>query len=73
MRVNRSRSGGICKLACWVLGLTVLWCVVFPAIGRWRPIRQHIEAMETSGIDPSAMFYTELDVLDSTIKRLENR
>ncbi|GAB5402490.1 MAG: hypothetical protein Aurels2KO_07210 [Aureliella sp.] len=66
-------AGPICKFAACVAVIVVLWCCVFPMMSQVGPIEKHIETMEANGIDVSAMFYTELDALDPTIRRLENR
>ena len=34
------------------------------------PLRREIETLEEQGIDPSAMFYTELDTMDEVRRRL---
>lgn len=44
------------------LGLvTLTWLVVLPRLADAPPVKRHIETMQAAGIDPSAMFYTELD------------
>ncbi len=41
--------------------LTLVWTVVLPWIGQRGPMREMIERNESMGIDPTAMFYTELE------------
>lgn len=53
--------------------IVLLWCGIFPLLSRLGPIEKHIDSMDANGIDAGAMFYTELDALDPTIRRLENR
>lgn len=61
------------RLAVAVAGIWVLWCVVLPTVSNWGPIREHIDFLESKRIDASAMFYTELETLEPTIRRLEKR
>ncbi len=61
------------KLFASAVVTAMLWCGVFPLLSQIGPIKEHIDAMEANGIDVGAMFYTELDALDPTIRRLENR
>lgn len=51
------------RLAVGVAVIAVVWLVVLPAIGRLEPVRRKIEAEQARGIDPSAMFYTELEAM----------
>lgn len=54
--VNRGR------LTCGAIFIALLWgwLVVLPTIGRIRPVSQWIESTRAAGVDPSAMFYTEV-------------
>lgn len=59
------------RLAGWLGMLTITWCVVLPWIGRHPAIAKHIEHQEEQGIDPSAMFYSELEIVPSIAHRIE--
>jgi len=41
--------------------ILVLWLAVLPRIADQPPVQRHIEFLEQRQIDPSAMFYTELE------------
>ncbi|MCC9608691.1 hypothetical protein LOC68_09000 [Blastopirellula sp. JC732] len=51
----------------WIrLGLAVglvafTWLVVLPRLADAPPVKRHIQTMKAAGIDPSAMYYTELE------------
>ncbi|QDT09742.1 hypothetical protein [Planctomycetes bacterium K23_9] len=56
------------------LGIVVsIWCSVLPRIAATPRMRRQLVFLDERGIDPSAMFYTELDVMESILDRLENR
>jgi hypothetical protein len=40
-----------------------VWCGLLPRLLDWPPIARHIALMEARGVDPSAMYYTELERL----------
>jgi|GEM_PF-1025008 len=43
--------------------LLVVWLVILPWAGRRPAIDRHVRAMEEGGVNPAAMFYTELERL----------
>ena len=55
--------GNHAKLLVACLVVAVIWLVLLPRISRWRPIRTMIQSHEAAGIDPSAMFYSDLEHL----------
>ena len=46
---------------CLVAGF--MWLVVLPWISRQGPVHRTIQRNEAAGIDPGAMFYTDLEHL----------
>lgn len=54
------RRGGFRAFVLSLVLVCVFWGGVLPWIGRFPGVRARIERQEESGIDPSAMFYTEL-------------
>ena len=38
-----------------------IWLLVFPWIGSWESVENHLDLLESRRIDASAMFYTELE------------
>lgn len=43
--------------------VAVVWCGVLPQLLRLEPVARHVALMEARGVDPSAMYYTELERL----------
>ena len=72
-RTNRrtTPSRGRRALLLWILTGGVVWCGILPAISRQPRIRADIEYNDALGIDPSAMFYTELDLMDDLLPRID--
>ncbi|TWU61670.1 hypothetical protein V7x_33580 [Crateriforma conspicua] len=44
--------------------LATIWLVVLPAVAKRPAVRQRVEWLKSEGIDPSAMYYTELDRME---------
>lgn len=61
------------KLTCAVLLTGLIWLVVLPRLSRWEPIRERIRANEAAGIDPSALFYSDLEHLVYRDGRMRDR
>jgi hypothetical protein len=60
------RIGGLVGL---IALLSIIWLVVLPAYARQPDMRQHLKWLDDQGIDPSAMYYTELDVMDDILAK----
>jgi len=56
-----------------ISAITVVWCVALPKLAEQPRVQEHLVFLDSKGIDPSAMFYTELDAMDEILKRIENR
>jgi hypothetical protein len=54
---------GSLRLLIATLATAAIWLILLPAVSRWRPLNELIETHQRQGIDPSAMYYTELDHL----------
>lgn len=67
---RRASPRGWTSLAAWSLVLSVIWLGLLPRLASFPPLRQEIEAFEEQGIDPSAMFYTELDAMENIQRKL---
>ena len=50
---------------------TAIWLLLLPFLSTQPTIAARIERLESKGIDPSAMFYTELDIMDDISHRWE--
>lgn len=51
----------------------VIWCVVLPWVSRQESVQQRLIFLDERGIDPSAMYYTELDAMGPILDRIEGR
>ncbi len=51
------------KLLVASLTVAVIWLVILPRVSRWGPIRTMIQSHQAAGIDPSAMFYSDVEHL----------
>ena len=49
-------------MLCCVVG-GILWLGVLPWVARQKPVRSMIERNQAAGVDPSAMFYSDLEHL----------
>lgn len=52
---------GSIRLAAVLAAMTALWLTVFPMLARTGPVATHIRAMQEGGVNPGAMFYSELE------------
>jgi hypothetical protein len=48
-----------CRLGVAWLAVLILWTVILPSLGRLPRVDAYIQSMQTRGINPSALFYTE--------------
>jgi hypothetical protein len=59
------------KLFLVLLSVGFGWLVVLPAVGAQRVVAEHIDTQKKLGIDPSAMFYTELEISPTIASHVE--
>lgn len=59
------------RLAACCGAIAVVWGVVLPWIGSRPHIAARIQREEAQGINPSAMFYTELEALKPLVRRVD--
>ena len=60
-------------LATAALLIGVVWCGILPWLSRQRHVQQRLNFLDERGIDPSAMYYTELDAMGPILDRMEGR
>ena len=63
---------GRLRLLVAVTAIAVLWCVVLPWVGTTRYFKPMIEHNERWGIDPTALFYTDVETMtyrDNMLRR----
>ena len=68
---RRFPQSGVFQLGVWILGIAIVWCVVLPYIASLERMRSYTRWLDQQGIDPSAMYYTELDAMKPILQRLE--
>lgn len=57
-------------LACCLL-IGVIWLAVFPRLSDLPQVRARAQLLESKGIDPAAMFYTELEAASRALERAD--
>lgn len=58
-------------LCCCAIGL--VWMVLLPQLASQPAMQARLEWLEKRKIDPSAMFYTELEAMEPILKELNSR
>jgi hypothetical protein len=51
------------RLSAGLAVVAAVWCGLLPRLLEWPPVARHVALMEERGVDPSAMYYTELERL----------
>lgn len=51
------------RLIIGITALVAIWGGLLPALLRCRAVARHVARMEERGVNPAAMYYTELDRL----------
>jgi hypothetical protein len=51
------------RLAAGAVAVAVVWCGLLPRLLELEPVARHVSLMEERQVDPSAMYYTELERL----------
>jgi len=66
-----SRSRGWLRLAVWWAAIAVCWLGLLPYIAGQPRVQARIEELEQQGIDPSAMFYSELEAMHGVLQDVD--
>ena len=61
------------RLAIGLAAVAAIWGGVLPALLRCRGVARHVARMEERGVNPAAMYYTELERLPLRPAWLERR
>jgi thiosulfate dehydrogenase len=69
-RTNKTRWLTLLSI---LLCVAVVWCYVLPGVARQSGARRHFQFLDDRGIDPNAMYYTELEAMDPILDRIEGR
>jgi len=65
------RRTGIVRLALCAVVIGLVWCIVLPRLASQPRMREYSRWLDERGIDPSAMYYTELEAMEPILHRLE--
>jgi hypothetical protein len=65
------RGTGIIRLLLSGVVIAIVWCVVLPQMAGLPQVREYMNWLDERGIDPTAMYYTELPAMDPILDRLE--
>ncbi|QDV44787.1 hypothetical protein Enr13x_46580 [Stieleria neptunia] len=57
------------RLMAVILGMLVVWGVVLPRLATTRTVRERTLWLEQHQIDPAAMYYTELPLMDRILAK----
>lgn len=52
--------------------LGLFWLIVLPRLAETPQLRAKIEFLEEKQIDPSAMYYTDLENVEETVQRIHH-
>ncbi len=61
------RLAGVCAIA------AVIWLLVLPRLAMHPPVSARLRWLDEQRVDPSAMYYTEVEALKPVLKRLNER
>lgn len=64
---------GRTALAASCLGIAISWLVVLPWLSALPGQRERIDWLREQRIDPSAMYYTEVEAMEPVLERLNAR
>ncbi|TWT82905.1 hypothetical protein CA13_43680 [Planctomycetes bacterium CA13] len=56
-----------------VVAVAIMWLVVLPGLSKRPAMRERLDWLDERGIDPSAMYYTELPVMEEILVRQRQR
>lgn len=71
--MTRVRRTQYVRLGMITVLMSVIWLQVLPWMATQPDMAAHLQQLDEQGIDPSAMFYTELDAMEPILRRLEQR
>jgi|694.fasta_scaffold109445_2 hypothetical protein len=71
--ILRSDSRAAVRLAAGAAVVIVVWCGLLPRLLSVNPVARHVRLMEERGVDPAAMYYTELERLPLPPPWVEDR
>ena len=67
---DQKTTGGI-RLALATIAMVLTWVFFLPWLAKRPTVEGRLNWLEDRKIDPSAMYYTELEAMDGILERLE--
>lgn len=58
------------KLAVALAAVAAVWLVLLPQTAQRPAMQSHIQWLDDQGVDPSAMYYTELEMMQPLLERM---
>ncbi|QDT96939.1 hypothetical protein V144x_24100 [Gimesia aquarii] len=52
--------------------LSLIWLVILPRAAEIPPLRSDIDFLEQKKIDPTAMFYSDLETIETTVQNIRD-
>ncbi len=71
--MSHQQRVGVVRLGAVTSVVAVIWLLVLPWVAAQPKMAAHLKHLDEQGIDPSAMFYTDLDAMEPILRRLERR
>ena len=70
MSQEKLNRGGWLRLGFATLLTLFVWTITLPWVAECPVVRRRIERLDRKGIDPSAMFYTDLPAMENILKQV---
>lgn len=64
------RRTGLLRLAGICLMTAAIWLIVLPWVADFPPVARWLQWLDDHQVDPSAMYYTEVEAMRPTLERL---
>jgi hypothetical protein len=59
----RDNAKGWLSLCLGALAILIVWMLVLPWIGSRTSVQRQIDSLDRQGVDPAALFYTDLEAM----------
>ena len=69
----RAKRRGWLALGGTALAIALVWLYVLPALSRRATTAERLHRLDQQGIDASAMFYTDLPLMQRLLEKIEDR
>ncbi len=73
LRSTMRRGRPAFSLLLAALSIMLVWCWILPWLSARPSISHRLQFLDQRGIDPSAMYYTELAVMEPILERIDGR